>query len=236
VHLYGRSAADPCSRRPAPVLSASCELRAVPDDRWMSIPDDGCVDRIEHHGSSRAIWPTCPHWCADWRNDGNQERVSVGPRRRGSDSMARSGRRWGDPPAATSRIDARPAPVDLLPGDAAPGGRATRDLSLVAQRTRRVRADGRSAGASPSPGVTRPGLLDQHELRRLAPAMGVSRSLIGARAAGGTDDLGCHSLGTTMAESVRGRRETAQTIPPVLIVAATGPGRLVVTGVASTGP
>jgi hypothetical protein len=81
----------------------------------------------------------------------------------------------------------------------------------------------------------RPLLLDQHELRRLAPAVVFSRSLIGATAAGGEARIwGVIHSGPQWLQSVRGGRETEQTIPPVLIVAATGPGRLLVTAGAVT--
>jgi hypothetical protein len=77
---------------------------------------------------------------------------------------------------------------------------------------------------------TRPLPLDQHELRRLAPAVEFSRSLIGATAVGGDPRIwGVIHSGPQWLQSVRGGRETAQAIPAVLIVAATGPGRLLVT-------
>ena len=77
---------------------------------------------------------------------------------------------------------------------------------------------------------SRPLPLDQHELRRLAPAAEFSRSLIGASLSGptGPEIWGVIHSGTQWLQSVRGGRETEQTIPPVLIVAATGPGRLLV--------
>jgi hypothetical protein len=82
---------------------------------------------------------------------------------------------------------------------------------------------------------TRPLLLDAHELRRLAPAVVFSRSLIGATAAGGEPRIwGVIHSGPQWLQSVRGGRETEQTIPPVLMVAATGPGRLLVTAGAVT--
>jgi hypothetical protein len=77
---------------------------------------------------------------------------------------------------------------------------------------------------------------DQHELRRLAPAVVFSRTLIGVI----TDpDLGpriwgiIHS-GAHWLQSVRGGRETQQAIPPVLIVAVSGPGRVLVSAGAIT--
>lgn len=82
---------------------------------------------------------------------------------------------------------------------------------------------------------TRPLPLDQHELRRLAPAVVFSRSLIGATAAGGEPRIwGLIHSGPQWLQSVRGGRATEQAIPPVLIVAATGPGRLLVTAGAVT--
>jgi sensor domain DACNV-containing protein len=82
---------------------------------------------------------------------------------------------------------------------------------------------------------TRPLPLDQHELRRLAPAVVFSRSLIGAAAGDEEPRIwGVIHSGPHWLQSVRGGRETEQTIPPVLIVAATGPGRLLVTAGAVT--
>jgi hypothetical protein len=81
----------------------------------------------------------------------------------------------------------------------------------------------------------RPLPLDEHELRRLAPAVEFSRSLIGATDAGGKPTIwGVIHSGPHWLQSVRGGREVEQTIPPVLIVAATGPGRLLVTAGALT--
>lgn len=77
-------------------------------------------------------------------------------------------------------------------------------------------------------GDSRP--FDQHELRRLAPAAVFSRTLIGATVdrdrrvrIWGLIHSGAHWL-----ESVRGGRETLQAIPPVLIIAVSGPGRMLV--------
>jgi hypothetical protein len=83
---------------------------------------------------------------------------------------------------------------------------------------------------------SRPLPLDQHELRRLAPAAVFSRSLIGATLSGATGQeiWGVIHSGPQWLQSVRGGRETEQTIPPVLIVAATGPGRLLVSAGAVT--
>jgi hypothetical protein len=89
-----------------------------------------------------------------------------------------------------------------------------------------------NAAAGPPSGLhrlvfTRSRPLDQHELRRIAPAAAFSRTLIGATdARGGIWGL-IHS-GPQWLQAVRGGRATAQVMPPVPIVAATGPGRLVV--------
>jgi hypothetical protein len=77
----------------------------------------------------------------------------------------------------------------------------------------------------------RPLPLDQHELRRLAPAAAFSRSLIGAFSAG-QGIWGIIHSGPQWLQFVRGGRATEQTVPGVPIVAATGPGRLLV----SVGP
>ena len=62
-----------------------------------------------------------------------------------------------------------------------------------------------------------------------------SRSLIGATAVGGEPRIwGVIHSGLQWLQSVRGGRETDQMIPPVLIVAATGPGRLLITAGAVT--
>ena len=83
--------------------------------------------------------------------------------------------------------------------------------------------------------LSRPLPLDQHELRRLAPAVEFSRSLIGATATGGEPRIwGVIHSGPQWLQSVRGGRQTEQSIPPVLIVTATGPGRLLVTAGAVT--
>jgi hypothetical protein len=57
-----------------------------------------------------------------------------------------------------------------------------------------------------------------------------SQSLIGATLTGGSapEIWGVIHSGPQWLQSVRGGRETEQTVPPVLIVAATGPGRLLV--------
>jgi hypothetical protein len=98
-----------------------------------------------------------------------------------------------------------------------------------------------SAPEGPPAGLHRlvfrqPRPFDQHELRRLAPAAVFSRTLIGAI----TDrDIGpqiwgmIHS-GAHWLQSVRGGRETQQAIPPVLIVAVSGSGRILVSAGATT--
>jgi hypothetical protein len=73
----------------------------------------------------------------------------------------------------------------------------------------------------------RPLPLDQHELRRLAPAAAFSRSLIGATS-DGQGIWGIIHSGPQWLQSVRGGRATEQAVPQVPIVAATGPGRLLV--------
>jgi hypothetical protein len=77
-------------------------------------------------------------------------------------------------------------------------------------------------------GASRP--FDQHEVRRLAPAAVFSRSLIGVVVDGdaGPRIWGLIHSGAQWLQSVRGGRETRQAIPPVLIVAVSGPGRLLV--------
>jgi hypothetical protein len=77
----------------------------------------------------------------------------------------------------------------------------------------------------------RPLPLDQHELRRLSPAVAFSRSLIGAMSAG-QGVWGIIHSGPQWLQSVRGGRATEQAVPQVPIVSATGPGRLLV----SVGP
>jgi hypothetical protein len=77
--------------------------------------------------------------------------------------------------------------------------------------------------------LTRTLPLDQHELRRLAPATEFSRSLIGATlTCEGAEIWGVIHSGPQWLQSVRGGRGTDQTMPAVLIVAATSPGRLLV--------
>ena len=77
-------------------------------------------------------------------------------------------------------------------------------------------------------GDSRP--FDQHELRRLAPAAVFSRTLIGATVDRdrGARIWGLIHSGAHWLESVRGGRETVQAIPSVLIIAVSGPGRMLV--------
>ena len=72
--------------------------------------------------------------------------------------------------------------------------------------------------------------LDPHELRRLAPAASFSRSLIGATLtpAGEPHVWGLVHSGPHWLQSVRGGRSREQTLPDLLTIAATGPGRLLV--------
>jgi hypothetical protein len=72
--------------------------------------------------------------------------------------------------------------------------------------------------------------LDPHELRRLAPAAPFSRSLIGMTLTGpsGPELWGIIHSGPHWLQSVRGGRAREQTIPHVPVIAATGPGRLLV--------
>ena len=149
--------------------------------------------------------------------------------------MARSDSRSADRFATSCHFCARGRPLDLLQSHAAPRGRPARDLSPPLSEP-----DAFAPAAGPPSGLhrlvfARPLLFDEHELRRLAPAVVFSRSLIGATYAGGEPKIWdvIHS-GPQWLQSVRGGRATDQTIPPVLIVAATGPGRLLVTAGAVT--
>jgi hypothetical protein len=98
------------------------------------------------------------------------------------------------------------------------------------------RPDAFDAAAGPPSGLhrlvfTRARPFDQHELRRLSPAAAFSRTLIGAT--GVQQGIwGIIHSGPQWLQSVRGGRATEQFIPHVPIVAAIGPGRLVV----SVGP
>jgi hypothetical protein len=81
-----------------------------------------------------------------------------------------------------------------------------------------------------------PRALDEHELRRLAPAADFHRSLIGSRidADAGPQIWGVLHSGLRWLQSVRGGRELQQVIPAVLTVAVTGPGRLLVSHTTTT--
>jgi hypothetical protein len=71
---------------------------------------------------------------------------------------------------------------------------------------------------------------DAHELRRLAHAAGFHRSLIGV-CVGAENELEVWGLihsGQRWLQEVRGGRRIRQAIPPVLMVAVTGPGRVLV--------
>ena len=70
---------------------------------------------------------------------------------------------------------------------------------------------------------------DEHELRRLAPAAVFDRSLIGVHVDSGELRVwGLINSGPRWLQAVRGGRRIVQSIPPVLMVAATGPGRVLV--------
>jgi hypothetical protein len=70
---------------------------------------------------------------------------------------------------------------------------------------------------------------DAHELRRLAPAAVFQRSLIGVRLQGGELRIwGVIHAGPRWLQAVRGGRRIRQSIPPVLMLAVTGPGRVLV--------
>jgi hypothetical protein len=72
--------------------------------------------------------------------------------------------------------------------------------------------------------------LDAHELRRLSPAAVFSRSLIGATLAASEQPAvwGLIHSGPQWLQSLRGGRPRHQIVPDVLMIAATGPGRLLV--------
>jgi hypothetical protein len=72
--------------------------------------------------------------------------------------------------------------------------------------------------------------LDAHELRRLSPAAVFSRSLIGATLTASEQPAvwGLIHSGPQWLQSLRGGRPRHQTVPEVLMIAATGPGRLLV--------
>jgi hypothetical protein len=78
--------------------------------------------------------------------------------------------------------------------------------------------------------LTRHRPFDEHELRRLAPAAGFQSALIGAELShdGSPQIWGLIHSGPRWLQSVRGGREVHQVIPPVLMIAVTGPGRVLV--------
>lgn len=78
--------------------------------------------------------------------------------------------------------------------------------------------------------LAEPRPFDEHELRRLAPAAGFQSSLIGAELSddGSPQIWGLIHSGPRWLQSVRGGREVRQVIPPVLMIAVTGPGRMLV--------
>jgi hypothetical protein len=77
---------------------------------------------------------------------------------------------------------------------------------------------------------------DRHELRRLAPAAGFQHSLIGVclDSDGEFRVWGLVHTGPRWLQAVRGGRRAAQAIPPILLVAVTGPGRVLVSRGART--
>jgi hypothetical protein len=77
---------------------------------------------------------------------------------------------------------------------------------------------------------------DRHELRRLAPAAGFQRSLIGVRldADGEFEVWGLVHTGPRWLQAVRGGRRAGQVFPPMLMVSVTGPGRVLVSKGAKT--
>jgi Probable sensor domain DACNV len=97
------------------------------------------------------------------------------------------------------------------------------------------------AGPDPLAGLyrlvfARPRPLDEHELRRLAPAAAFSRSLIGATLGrfAGPEIWGVIHSGPEWLTSATGGQPTTADFSHVLIVAATGPGRLLVSAGATT--
>jgi hypothetical protein len=71
---------------------------------------------------------------------------------------------------------------------------------------------------------------DEHELRRLAPAAGFHRSLVGVRVGAGGELTvwGLIHSGPRWLQALRGGRRIRQAIPPLLMAAVTGPGRVLV--------
>lgn len=82
--------------------------------------------------------------------------------------------------------------------------------------------------------VTRP--FDEHELRRLTPAAGFHRWLVGVRLdeRNELETWGLVHSGPRWLQEVRGGRRSRQAIPRVLMVAVMGPGRLIVSRGADT--
>ena len=155
--------------------------------------------------------------------------------------------RWAEVPAFTrdlagARTSGRPQ--DLLPSPA-----ALERLLSVCYQASLLHEEGRpvtfrvaftepeSFAASGGPpaglhrlvlGQSRP--FDEHELRRIAPAAAFQRSLIGV-ATEANDELSIWGLihsGPRWLQAVRGGRRIKQTVPPVLMAAVTGPGRVLV--------
>ena len=159
-----------------------------------------------------------------------------------SDLAARVLTRWHEATAA-GQIDLPPPAASMLAEVLSTCYQATllrEEGRPVTFRLSLSEPDAFAATAGPPAGLhrlvfSRPLPLDQHELRRLAPAVVLSRSLIGAAAGDGQPRIwGVIHSGPHWLQSVRGGRETEQTIPPGMIVAATGPGRLLVTAGAVT--
>lgn len=83
--------------------------------------------------------------------------------------------------------------------------------------------------------LTRARPFDEHEIRRLAPAARFERALIGVRIVDGDLEIwGVVHSGPRWLQDVRGGRLLEQSIPPVLMAAVTGPGRVLVSKGAHT--
>jgi hypothetical protein len=145
--------------------------------------------------------------------------------------------RWSD--ALTSgRTDVRPPDAAALTAVLSTCYQATllrEEGRPVTFRLALSDPDAFDAAAGPPSGLhrllfTRRLPLNPHELRRLAPAATFSRSLIGMTLVGpsGPEMWGVVHSGLHWLQSVRGGRAREQTIPHVLVIAATGPGRLLV--------
>lgn len=78
--------------------------------------------------------------------------------------------------------------------------------------------------------LSRRRVLDEHELRRIAPAVAFKNSLIGVSEAsdGELYIWGLVHSGPGWLQGARGGRENGQSIPTVLTIAVTGPGRIIV--------